>query len=67
LTSATIIPVSYDPSWKITLKSWDAFMIPLPFGRCDVHLGAPVTVPPNVDLEAQRHEVEQRLRALVSI
>lgn len=67
LTGATIIPVSYDLNWKITLKSWDAFMIPLPFARCAVHLGPPLAVPPEADIETKRAEVEQVLRALAAV
>ena len=64
LTGASIIPISYDLSWKITLQSWDAFMIPLPFGRCTVRLGPPFPVPPAVDDEPYRVLLEQQLRKL---
>ena len=67
LTGATIIPISYDLGWKITLKSWDAFMVPVPFARCHVYLGTPVTVPRDADAaqhEQKRREVEQLLRDL---
>lgn len=63
-TGVTIIPVSYDTNWKITLKSWDAFMIPVPFARCTIQIGAPLTVSPDADIETKRAEVEAALRNL---
>jgi len=67
LTGATIVPVSYALSRKITLNSWDAFMIPLPFAQCSVRLGAPITVPPDADdalRENKRLELERVLQTL---
>jgi hypothetical protein len=49
LTGATIVPITYLLEWKITLTSWDAFMIPLPFGRCVVRLGQPLLIPRAAD------------------
>ncbi len=66
-TGAAIIPVSYETNWKITLKSWDAFMIPLPFAHCTIQLGTPINVPPVADIETKRAEVEQALRALAAV
>ena len=65
LTGSPIIPVSYDLSRKITLKSWDAFQIPLPFARCTVRVAAPVEVPRSADdAEPYRTILEQLLRNL---
>jgi lysophospholipid acyltransferase (LPLAT)-like uncharacterized protein len=67
LTGATIIPVSYALSRKIALNSWDAFMIPLPFARCAVRLGAPIAVPHDADdalRENKRLELERVLQTL---
>lgn len=69
LTGAAIIPVSYELTRKVTFKSWDAFMVPLPFGRCTVHIGQPLTVPREADAagqEAARAAVEQTLNATSS-
>lgn len=69
LTGAPLIPVSYELSRKHTLKSWDAFMIPWPFARCTVHLGAPVVVPRDADeqtSENKRLELERILQRLSS-
>src|SRR5579862_1158337 len=36
LTGAPIIPVSWDVTRKVVVKSWDGFMVPLPFGRAKI-------------------------------
>ena len=45
LTGSAIIPVSYQCSRVIRIKSWDQFQIPLPFSRCDFRIGAPIRIP----------------------
>ena len=67
LTGASIVPASYALSRKIALNSWDAFMIPLPFARCAVRLGAPISVPREADdalRENKRLELERVLQTL---
>lgn len=67
LTGAPIIPISYTLSRKIELNSWDGFMIPLPFGRATLRIGAPVTVPADADAETREHkrlELETVLKSL---
>lgn len=54
-SQATILPTSYNASRKITLKkSWDRFIIPLPFCRVHLAFGDPITVP----LDSKKQEVE---------
>ena len=36
LTGLPIVPVSYYVNWKIRVKSWDRFQIPLPFSLCEM-------------------------------
>lgn len=67
LTRAPIVPVSYVLSRKIVINSWDNFMIPLPFARCVVRIGAPIWVPREADgpmREQKRVEVETVLQTL---
>jgi lysophospholipid acyltransferase (LPLAT)-like uncharacterized protein len=67
LTGAPIVPMSYDVAWKITLKSWDAFMIPLPFGRARLRVAPPLVVPAEADdrqREDKRLELENVLKSL---
>ncbi len=44
VTGLPIVPVSSHIRWKISLKSWDRFQIPLPFSRIDVWLTKPISV-----------------------
>jgi lysophospholipid acyltransferase (LPLAT)-like uncharacterized protein len=40
-----IVPHSCQLGWKIRLKSWDRFEIPLPFSRCEMTFGELIRVP----------------------
>jgi lysophospholipid acyltransferase (LPLAT)-like uncharacterized protein len=65
LTGLPIVPVSYHLGWKIRLRSWDRFQVPLPFSRCEVTLERPVRVPreaSDAERKALREQLEQRLR-----
>ena len=67
ITQAPIIPVSYDLAQKITVNSWDNFMIPLPFTRATLRIGAPMTVPADAgdaQREEKRLELENVLKSL---
>lgn len=67
LTQAPIIPVSYDLSHKITVNSWDNFMVPLPFARATLRIGSPMTVPADASdeqHEQKRLELENVLKSL---
>jgi lysophospholipid acyltransferase (LPLAT)-like uncharacterized protein len=67
LTQAPIIPVSYLVSWKITVNSWDAFMIPLPFSSATLRIAPPLTVSREADesvRENKRLELENVLKSL---
>lgn len=61
VTGTPIIPISWDVTWKITLKSWDAFMIPLPFARATLRIGEPIQAGREVDRETKRRELEAKL------
>ena len=67
LTGLPIVPVALNLNWKISLKSWDRFQIPLPFARCDVCLGTAFRVPAeasDADREKLRWRLETELRAI---
>ena len=65
LTGAPITPVSYTLSCKITFRSWDAFMLPVPLTRATLRIGAPITVPPGDEpRESKRRELETVLQTL---
>lgn len=67
LTGLPIILFSFHASWKIQLKSWDRFQIPLPFSRCEMTFGEPIRIPREAT-DAQREEirnaVEQALKSI---
>lgn len=67
LTGLPIVPVSYHLQWKIRLKSWDGFQIPLPFTRCEIFTGPALRVPRSVseaERETWRKRLEEELRAI---
>lgn len=64
VTGLPILPSIYNLRWKIEVKSWDRFQIPLPFSRCDVYLGKPVFVPREADDE-QREKLRQEVEAAI--
>ncbi len=67
VTGLAIIPFSYSTNWKLQVKSWDGFQIPLPFGRCEMFLGKPIRVPreaTDAEREILRRQLEQSLLAI---
>jgi lysophospholipid acyltransferase (LPLAT)-like uncharacterized protein len=67
LTGLPIIPSSYHLGWKLRLKSWDRFQIPLPFSRCEMNVSKPIRVPREAsdeEREKLRQELERQLREL---
>ena len=67
LTGLPILPFSYHLNWKIQLKSWDGFQIPLPFARCDLNAAPPVRIPRQArdeEREKIRQQLQETLKAL---
>ena len=67
LTGLPIVPFSFYAKWKICVKSWDRFQIPLPFSYCEMRLGKAVFVPRDAtdhERELLRQELETELRAI---
>jgi lysophospholipid acyltransferase (LPLAT)-like uncharacterized protein len=62
LTGLPIVPVAMNLNWKISVKSWDRFQIPLPFARCEVRVGKSFRVPAEAS-DAAREELRQQLEA----
>src|SRR5262249_23352085 len=69
-TGAAILPVTYNARWKKVFRSWDAYLMPLPFSRVVVVYGKPIYVPaaasPTV-FQAKQHEVETSLRHITEM
>lgn len=67
LTSAPILPVTYNASRRKTFNSWDHFVLPLPFSRVAYIWGEPIFVPRHLskeELEEKRLFVEGSLRRI---
>ena len=66
-TQAPLLPLSYAASRAWYLKSWDRFIIPKPFARIVITIGAPLSVPKGLmaeDLEPYRQQMQNTLREL---
>lgn len=69
ITGHPMVPVSANIRWKKCFKSWDMFQLPMPFTRCDVRIGEPLTVPNDAgseEREAARCILEQRMHDLTT-
>jgi lysophospholipid acyltransferase (LPLAT)-like uncharacterized protein len=67
ITGLPIVPWTYNLSWKVRMKSWDGFQIPLPFSRCDMVGTKPIRVPreaTEAEREAFRQQLERALRGI---
>ena len=66
LTGAPIIPLACRVRWKLRLKSWDRFQVPLPFAAYEIDLHEPIRVPRGAtpeEREQLRRQLEAALRA----
>ncbi len=61
-TGAGIVPIHIEYSRYVRLKSWDRFMIPLPFATVRIVCAEPVFVAPGADTEAEREKIEKLLQ-----
>ncbi len=67
VTGLPIVPFSFYAGWKLQVKSWDRFQIPLPFARCEMRLGRAVRVPreaTDAERESLRVELEKTLKEI---
>jgi len=68
ITQAPLLPLAWAASRCWRLKSWDRFVIPKPFARIVIAVGAPRAVPKNLGVEALapvQREMEQTLAGLI--
>ncbi|MGO9586910.1 MAG: lysophospholipid acyltransferase family protein [Limisphaerales bacterium] len=67
VTGLPVVPVAFNVGWKLRVKSWDRFQIPLPFARCEVTVGRIMRVPAeatDAERESLRQQLEAELRAI---
>lgn len=65
LSGAVIMPLAYSARGRL-LKSWDRFLLPLPFSRGVFLWGEPMEIARDSDTETCRIELESRLNALMA-
>ena len=64
-TGARILPVHARFSRCVRMRTWDGFVVPLPFSRVSVTVGEPVAVASDLDgeaFESARRNLEDVLR-----
>tara|TARA_B100001142_G_scaffold62940_1_gene62193 strand:- start:1049 stop:1729 length:681 start_codon:yes stop_codon:yes gene_type:complete len=49
ISKVPIIPVGFGSSKNFCLKSWDSFLITLPFSKCRIVWGDSITIPENLE------------------
>lgn len=59
-----IVPYSCRLGWKLVVKSWDRFEIPLPFSRCEMTFGDPIRVPREATA-AERARLREQLQSVL--
>jgi lysophospholipid acyltransferase (LPLAT)-like uncharacterized protein len=67
VTGLPLVPVSFHLNWKIQVKSWDRFQIPLLFSRCEIIIGQVMRVPreaSDAERESLRQQLEIEMRAI---
>ena len=67
ITGAPVFPMTFGSKNKLVLNSWDKFIIPMPFTRCIVNFGSPITVARKSfeqDIEDKRLELENALNRI---
>lgn len=67
VTGLPAVPVSYHVNWKVQLKSWDRFQIPMPFSRCEITIGRTMSVPREssaANRESLRQQLETEMLAI---
>lgn len=69
LSGAPIFPLTFSTARGRLLRTWDRFLLPLPFGRGVIIYGEPLTVPAEADetaLEAARLALEAQLNDITA-
>jgi lysophospholipid acyltransferase (LPLAT)-like uncharacterized protein len=67
VTGLPVVPVAFNVNWKLSVKSWDRFQIPLPFARCEVVVGRVMRVPTettDAERESLRQQLEDEMRSI---
>lgn len=63
-SGSPILPGGFAARRRVVFRSWDRFVLPLPFSRVAVVYGEPLRVGPGDDPEAAREALRERLNEL---
>jgi lysophospholipid acyltransferase (LPLAT)-like uncharacterized protein len=66
VTGLPILPFSYHLRWKFSIRSWDRFQVPLPFGTCELRTWKPLRIPRDAD-EAERERLRVHLEQTMNL
>ena len=64
MTGLPIVPVAFAAKKKRLLRSWDRFIVPLPFTRAIFAYGEPMVVARGADVEQARLQLEREMNSL---
>ena len=68
ISKVPIIPVGFGSSKNFCLKSWDSFLITLPFSKCRIVWGDAITIPENLEdkeIEIYKKLIEEKINECV--
>ena len=68
ISKVPIIPVGFGSSKNFCLKSWDSFLITLPFSKCRIVWGDSITIPENLEdkeIEIYKKLIEEKINECV--
>ena len=69
ITKLPLFPMTFSAKNKLTLNTWDKFILPLPFTRCSINFGTPINLASRASeelIEEKRLELETQLNQLSS-
>ena len=69
LSGAPILPCTFAVKNRIQFKSWDRFVLPLPFGKGMIIWGTPLIVPPDADerdIQKYKDQVENEMNIFLA-
>ena len=69
ITKLPLFPMTFSAKNKVTLNTWDKFILPLPFTRCSINFGSPINLASRSSkelVEEKRLELETQLNQLSS-
>ena len=67
VTGLPIVPFSSRLNWKIQIRSWDRFQVPIPFASCELRAAKPISIPRDAgdeERERLRVQLEESMAAM---